>query len=133
MSTPNGHKKESPKKRFPKTIPLHFDPDQVTYNIEPGIRQLWRDLDRVVDLQKESLRLLDRIQASGEKLFSHEVFPRASKILTIEQSFSANCLSLISCAQYLRNQACLTRIILYQLVSLSTGQDLYLKDEEARS
>lgn len=121
MRTPDGHNNQN------------RDPDQVTYNIEPSIKQLCRDLDRVVSLQKESLKLLDRIQATGEKLFSHEVFPKAKKILTIEQSFSANCYSLITCSQYLRTQASLSQVILHNLVSLSTGQDHYLKKREVRS
>jgi len=100
----------------------NIKPDQATYNIEPAIEQLCRDLDAVFDLQKKSIEYIKRIEYNGEKLFSPEVFPKAKKISTIGDSFVANCMDILSCSQYLRNRVFLYRVELRNLVELTENR-----------
>ncbi|MFC2112098.1 hypothetical protein ACFLTA_02425 [Bacteroidota bacterium] len=89
------------------------------YNIEPGIGQLRKDLEKVSELQIEALKILERVQHNGERMFTSETFPEAEKVDLINMSISELCLSLITCCQYARNQARLSKIRIHNLVSLA--------------
>jgi len=93
------------------------------YNTNLAVDQICKDLDDVVTLQKKSLEILDRVLYNGEKIFSPEVYPRVKKISIIQNSFTAYCMTLISCGQYSRNLACLGRINIKNLTSFVARQN----------